>query len=228
MAHVLLIEDDPVLQEAFTLALEHRGHRISRAGTGAQGIEAINLDTELIVLDLMLPDMDGMDVCRVIRKASDIPIIMLTARGDDIDVVAGLEAGADDYVAKPVEPRVLDARIRSVLRRSAPNRESTVEQHAELVIDRDSLIVTLSGKTVDLTPIELGLLLHLSQVPGRVWSRNQLMEHVWGYQDAAGARLVDTTVGRLRSKLGDDSSLPRFIQTVRGFGYRFGPVDAAA
>jgi len=171
----------------------------------------------------MLPGLDGFEVCRRLRRGSDIPVIMLTARGDDFDIVGGLEAGADDYVVKPVEPRVLDARIRAVLRRQA-RVGSPAETHGELVIDRSSLTVTLRGREISLTPTELRLLLVLSGSARQVFSRQQLLDLVWEHDYLGDSRLVDACVQRLRAKIETDSSEPRYIQTVRGFGYRFGPV----
>ena len=157
------------------------------------------------------------------RRGSDIPVIMLTARGDDLDIVGGLEAGADDYVVKPVEPRVLDARIRAVIRRTA-RAGSPAETYGELMIDRGSLIVRRAGRDVSLTPTELRLLLVLSGSPRQVFSREQLLALVWEHDYLGDSRLVDACVQRLRAKIETDTSQPRYIQTVRGFGYRFGPV----
>jgi two-component system response regulator MtrA len=171
----------------------------------------------------MLPGLDGFEVCRRLRRGSDIPVIMLTARGDDLDIVGGLEAGADDYVVKPVEPRVLDARIRAVIRRTA-RADSPAETYGELMIDRGSLIVRRAGQDVLVTPTELRLLLVLSGSPRQVFSREQLLDLVWEHDYLGDSRLVDACVQRLRAKIETDTSEPRYIQTVRGFGYRFGPV----
>ena len=171
----------------------------------------------------MLPGVDGFEVCLRLRRDSDVPVIMLTARGDDFDIVAGLEAGADDYVVKPVQPRVLDARIRAVLRRMARACTSP-ETYSDLVIDRGSLTVLLRGREISLTPTELRLLLVLSGSPRQVFSREQLLGLVWEHDYLGDSRLVDACVQRLRAKIETDTSEPRYIQTVRGFGYRFGPV----
>src|SRR5690606_37383857 len=181
---------------------------------------------EVVVLDLMLPGMDGFEVCRRIRADGNLPIIMLTARNDDMDVVAGLEAGADDYVVKPVQPRVLEARIRAVLRRavSEPKQPQGVEVHGALTIDRVGLEVSKNGTPIALAPTELRLLLELSRVPRRVLSRQQLLESVWQHDYLGDSRLVDACVQRLRAKIEDDPAKPVYVQTVRGFGYRFGPV----
>lgn len=174
----------------------------------------------------MLPGISGLDVCRRIRDRDQVPIIMVTAKGDDIDVVVGLEAGADDYVVKPVQARVLDARIRAVLRRQDASVSDAVrpraESHGELVIDRAGLVVTHRGAPVALAPSELRLLLTLSASPGQVFSRQQLLEAVWEHSYYGDIRLVDACVKRLRGKLGELGGDPRYIQTVRGFGYRFG------
>jgi DNA-binding response OmpR family regulator len=171
----------------------------------------------------MLPGLDGLEVCRRLRRRSEVPVIMLTARGGDLDIVGGLEAGADDYVVKPVEPRVLDARIRAVLRRIA-RPGSPAETHGELMIDRASLIVQQGGQEVSLTPTELRMLLVLSGSPRQVFSREQLLGLVWEHDYLGDSRLVDACVQRLRAKIEADPARPRYVQTVRGFGYRFGPV----
>ena len=200
-------------------------------GTGEQGLERLRTTSaDVVVLDLMLPGMDGFEVCRRIRQLGDLPIIMLTARNDDMDVVAGLEAGADDYVVKPVQARVLEARIRAVLRRTGgesrrPGGERAgLEQHGALTIDRAALVVSKDGAPVSLAPTELRLLLELSHTPGQVLSRQQLLEAVWEHGYLGDSRLVDACVQRVRAKIEADSSAPVFIQTVRGFGYRFGPL----
>lgn len=175
----------------------------------------------------MLPGMSGLEVCRRIRAHDQLPIIMATARGDDTDIVVGLESGADDYVVKPVRGRVLDARIRAVLRRvgSASDDQGTprTEHHGDLVIDRAGLTVTHQGRPVALGPSELRLLLTLSASAGQVFSRQQLLEAVWEHNYHGDARLVDACVKRLRSKIGEPPGSPRYVHTVRGFGYRFGP-----
>ncbi|MEU1661045.1 MULTISPECIES: response regulator transcription factor [Streptomyces] len=227
MPRVLLVEDDPDVREAVRLGLRHQGHEVIAAETGEEGWEHLGLfRPDVVVLDLMLPGMSGLDVCRRIRDRDQVPIIMVTAKGDDIDVVVGLEAGADDYVVKPVRARVLDARIRAVLRRQDPSVSNTArprpESHGDLVIDRAGLVVTHSGERVTLAPSELRLLLTLSASPGQVFSRQQLLELVWEHSYYGDIRLVDACVKRLRGKLGEPAGRPRYIQTVRGFGYRFG------
>ena len=224
MAAVLLVEDDPAARQGLELALRRLGYQVRLAGTGEAALDGIcEYTADVVVLDVMLPGVDGFEVCRRLRRDSDVPVIMLTARGDDFDIVAGLEAGADDYVVKPVEPRVLDARIRAVLRRMA-RADSPAETYGELVIDRGSLVVRRAGREVSLTPTELRLLLVLSGSPRQVFSREQLLDQVWEHDYLGDSRLVDACVQRLRAKIETDTSEPRYIQTVRGFGYRFGPV----
>jgi len=224
MTEVLLVEDDPAARQGLELALRRLGYGVRPAETGEAALNAlVEGAADVVVLDVMLPGLDGFEVCRRLRRSSDVPVIMLTARSDDFDIVGGLEAGADDYVVKPVEPRVLDARIRAVLRRLA-RAGSPAETYGELVIDRASLIVRRAGREVSLTPIELRLLLVLSGSPRQVFSREQLLELVWEHDYLGESRLVDACVQRLRAKIEADTSEPRYIQTVRGFGYRFGPV----
>jgi DNA-binding response OmpR family regulator len=224
MATVLLVEDDPAARQGLELALRRLGYEVRLAETGEAALDGTGRATaDVVVLDVMLPGVDGFEVCRRLRRDSDVPVIMLTARGDDFDIVGGLEAGADDYVVKPVEPRVLDARIRAVLRRMA-RADSPAETYGELVIDRGSLVVRRAGREVSLTPTELRLLLVLSGSPRQVFSREQLLDLVWEQDYLGDSRLVDACVQRLRAKIETDTSEPRYIQTVRGFGYRFGPV----
>jgi two-component system, OmpR family, response regulator MtrA len=224
MATVLLVEDDPAARQGLELGLRRLGYEVRLAETGEAALDGLREATvDVVVLDVMLPGVDGFEVCRRFRRDSDVPVIMLTARGDDFDIVEGLEAGADDYVVKPVEPRVLDARIRAVLRRMA-RAGSPAETYGELVIDRSSLIVRRAGREVLLTPTELRLLLALSGSPRQVFSREQLLDLVWEHDYLGDSRLVDACVQRLRAKIEADTSEPRYIQTVRGFGYRFGPV----
>ena len=224
MTNVLIVEDDPAARQGLELALRRLGYGVRPAGTGEAALDALRDGAaDVVVLDVMLPGLDGFEVCRRLRRDSDVPVIMLTARSDDFDIVGGLEAGADDYVVKPVEPRVLDARIRAVLRRMA-RAGSPAETYGELAIDRASLIVRRAGREVSLTPIELRLLLVLSGSPRQVFSREQLLDLVWEHDYLGDSRLVDACVQRLRAKIETDTSEPRYIQTVRGFGYRFGPV----
>jgi DNA-binding response OmpR family regulator len=223
VAMVLLVEDDPSVREGLGLALRRQGHEVRAAETGEEGVARLRESRpDIVVLDIMLPGIDGFETCRRMRAHAEVPIIMLTARGDDFDVVAGLEAGADDYVVKPVEPRVLEARIRAVLRRTV-SEPSSVERHGSLVIDRAGLQVLKNDVKVALTPTELKLLLELSRTPGRVLTRQQILEAVWEHDYLGDSRLVDACVQRLRAKIEDVPSEPGYVHTVRGFGYRFGP-----
>ncbi|WP_037887368.1 response regulator transcription factor [Streptomyces viridochromogenes] len=230
MPRVLLIEDDPSVREGVGLGLRRRGHEVRAAATGEAGLAALaEFRPDLLLLDLMLPGMNGVQVCRRVREHSQLPIIMLTARGDDFDVVVGLEAGADDYIVKPARTEVIEARIRAVLRRlddSGPGRQGrpAIEVHGELTIDRVALTVSKAGRPLALAPSELKLLLHLCAAPEQVFSRQQLLEHVWDHSYHADARLVDACVRRLRGKIEDEAGSPRYVQTLRGFGYRFGPL----
>lgn len=223
VSRVLLIEDDPAVRRGLEWALRHRGHTVTAAPTGEEGLALLRPHRpDVVVLDLMLPGIPGLDVCRRIRENDQVPIIIVTARGDDVDVVVGLEAGADDYVVKPVRAGVLEARIRAVLRRTAPDATGSTRPvprtYGDLVVDRAAMVVTHRGEPVPLAPSELRLLLALSASPGQVLSRQQLLEQVWEHTYHGDVRLVDACVKRLRGKLGDN---PGCIETVRGFGYRF-------
>ncbi|MDJ0381817.1 response regulator transcription factor [Streptomyces sp. G-G2] len=226
MPRVLLIEDDPSIREGVALGLRRRGHDVRAAETGEAGLAQLaGFRPELVLLDLMLPGINGVQVCTRIRETSQVPIIMLTARGDDFDIVVGLEAGADDYIVKPARTEVIEARIRAVLRRlTEPAGRPDIEHHGELAVDRAGLTVSKKGERVALAPSEIKLLLHLSTSPEQVFSRQQLLEYVWEHSYHADARLVDACVRRLRNKIEDVPGSPRYIQTVRGFGYRFGPL----
>ncbi|MCF3184296.1 response regulator transcription factor [Streptomyces polychromogenes] len=236
MARVLLIEDDLAVQKGVTLALRRRGHEVEVAASGETGLLLLErLRPDLVLLDLMLPGMSGLEVCRRIRESKQVPIIILSARGDDIDMVVGLEAGADDYIVKPASGEVLEARMKAVLRRVAPVPPADggagdaipptgTERHGDLTVDRSTLIVSKDGTELALAPSELKLLLFLSASPGQVYSRQQLLEQVWEHSFYGDARLVDACVMRLRGKIEDDPRAPAYVQTVRGFGYRFGPV----
>jgi two-component system response regulator MtrA len=204
--------------------LHRHGHDVRTAETGEDGLLRLRAAMpDLVVLDLMLPGIDGFEVCRRIRSVSEVPVIMLTARGDDFDVVGGLAAGADDYVVKPARPTVLDARIRAVLRR-ATGPSDGVRVHRDLRIDTTALTVSCRGEPLSLTPTELRLLLALSRAPGRVFTRQQLLEEVWEHDYLGDSRLVDNCVQRLRAKIETNPAAPEYVRTVRGFGYRFGPV----
>jgi len=222
VAAILLVEDDPLVRRGLQLALGRHGHDVRTADSGEDGLRELRTaPPDIVLLDLMLPGIDGVEVCRRIRAAGQLPVIMLTARGDDFDVIGGLAAGADDYVVKPAQPTVLDARIRAVLRRTTPDG---VRVHGDLRIDTAALTVSRRGEPVPLTPTELRLLLTLSRAPGRVFTRQQLLEEVWEHDYLGDSRLVDNCVQRLRAKVETNPAVPAYVQTVRGFGYRFGPV----
>ena len=222
MSHVLLIEDDPGVRGGLELALRHLGHEVQSTPDGEQGLAAVAArEPDVVVLDVMLPGIDGFEVCRRLRAFTVVPIIMLTARSDDFDIVVGLEAGADDYIVKPVQPRVLEARIRAVLRRThAESPPRPVQSYADVTIDRAGLVVTKSGRVVDLTPTEMRLLLVLSDHVGQVLSRERLLQAGWDQDYLGDSRLVDACMQRLRAKIEDVPSAPVLLQTVRGFGYR--------
>lgn len=233
MARVLLIEDDPAVRKGVTLALKRRGHEVETAGSGETGILILErYRPDVVLLDLMLPRMSGLEVCRRIRESKQVPIIILSARGEEIDVVVGLGAGADDYITKPATGEIIEARMNAVLRRVTPAPEidtalpmGGVERHGNLIVDRTALVVSKGDTELALAPSELKLLLFLSFTPGRVYTRDQLLEQVWEYGFHADVRIVDACVQRLRSKVEDDPRKPVYVQTVRGFGYRFGPLE---
>ena len=224
MASILLVEDDASVREAVAMALEGDGHRVETAVSGDEALARWQRSRpDLILLDVMLPGADGLEVCRMVRRDDQVPIIMLTARSDAIDVVLGLESGADDYVTKPFETRVLLARIKAVLRRNTAEPQDRVVRFGELVVDPVGMAVTRGGVEVRLTPTELRLLLELARRPGQVFTRALLLERVWDYSYLGDSRLVDVCVQRLRAKVEDDPAHPRLIHTVRGVGYKLVP-----
>lgn len=230
--HVLFVEDDDVIREATQLALERDGFVVTAMPDGLSGLEAFRADRpDIALLDVMVPGLDGVSLCRRIRDESTVPVIMLSARADSIDVVLGLEAGADDYVTKPFDGAVLVARIRAVLRRFGHAAGKGGQQggtgteppygaggplvFGDLEIDTEGMEVRRGGRQVGLTPTEMRLLLEFSSAPGTVLSRDKLMERVWDYGWGGDTRVVDVHVQRLRTKIGQDR-----IETVRGFGYK--------
>jgi DNA-binding response OmpR family regulator len=224
VATILLVEDDPSVREAVTMALEGDGHRVTTAATGDDAVERWRQRRpDLVLLDVMLPGRDGFEVCRTIRASDQVPIIMLTARSDPIDVVVGLESGADDYVTKPFETRVLLARVKAVLRRQERPAAEPVLRFGDLAIDAGGMTVTRAGVDLRLTPTELRLLLELARRPGQVFTRALLLERVWDYDYLGDSRLVDVCVQRLRGKVEDDPAHPTLVQTVRGLGYKLVP-----
>jgi DNA-binding response OmpR family regulator len=218
---VLVVEDDASIREVASLGLKKAGFRVQTAVDGREGLMRAKQEAfDIILLDVMLPSLDGFEVCREIRKESRVPIVMLTARTDTIDIVVGLESGADDYVTKPFEMPELVARIRAVLRRaSAPIQETTLSVSG-LEIDPASFTVRKEGQTVSLTATEFRLLLELARRPGQVFTRELLLERVWNYDYLGDSRMVDVAVQRLRGKIEEDPAHPALISTVRGVGYR--------
>jgi DNA-binding response OmpR family regulator len=220
---VLLVEDDPRVRRVLRLALEDEGFSITEAADGEQCLERFEeVAPDIVLLDLMLPDRDGFSVCREVRRRSDVPVIMVTARTDSHDVVAGLESGADDYVTKPLVAKELAARIRALLRRAEP-AAGRAPRHViagELEIGVDDGVVTRDGVPVALTHTEFRLLAELAVAEGRICSREHLLDRVWGYGYFGDSRIVDVHIRRLRTKVEADPASPRHVVTVRGLGYR--------
>jgi DNA-binding response OmpR family regulator len=223
MTTVLVVDDEPIVREVVVRYLEREGYRTLEAGDGMLARELVERERpSLVVLDLMLPGLDGLSLCRWIRSRSDLPVIMLTARGEEADRIVGLELGADDYVTKPFSPRELAARVRTVLRRAAPPVLAEARlSFGDLEIDAATREVTRAGRPVRLTAREFDLLWFLASHPRRVFSRSQLMERVWGYEAALDTGTVTVHVRRLREKIEDDPAHPRRLETVWGVGYRF-------
>lgn len=227
MKHILIVDDEPALVKGLRLSLEQEGFLVSSAADGREALDKVNAGRfDLIVLDLMLPGMDGLTVCREVRKQVQTPIIMLTAKADDLDKILGLEMGADDYLTKPFNTRELLARIRAVLRRMETQRTADDGQRIQignLVIRLPQRRVERDGQPLDLTAREYDLLEMLAKHPGVVYTRQQLLDLVWGYDFAGDERTVDVHVRRLREKLEDDPSKPAYLQTKWGVGYYLEP-----
>lgn len=222
---ILAVEDDERIRAAVKLALEDEGWTVAEASTGEEALEAFQQDpADVVLIDIMLPGIDGFEVCRSIRRTSDVPIVMVTARADTHDVVAGLEAGADDYMTKPLQPKELSARIRALLRRVRPGTTANPRlRFGELEVVPQEGVVTRDGEEVHLTKTEFRLLVELASHPGKVFSREDLLEKVWGHGVFGDGRLVDVHIRRLRTKVEPDPAHPRHVVTVRGLGYKLQP-----
>lgn len=233
-ATILIIEDEKNINDILAFTFEKDGYQTISAYDGAQGLElCMKSKPDLVLLDVNLPGMDGMDVCKEIRKNSNVPIIMLTAREDEVDKVLGLELGADDYITKPYSARELAARVKAMLRRADMNSEpqsGDMGENSPLITSGDVIInveryeVTKNGKNLDVTVREFELLRFLAQSPTQIFSRETLLENVWGYEYLGDVRTVDVTIRRLREKIEDDPSMPRYIITKRSIGYYFNKI----
>ena len=222
-ALILLVEDDPSIRELTEMGLQAAGFQVTSASDGRAALERFRKERpDGVVLDIMLPELDGLDVCRMIRAESSIPVVMLTARTDTVDIVVGLEAGADDYVTKPFEMPELVARLRAALRRARQLEPTERITLGPLHIDIAAHLVRREDEEVDLTPTEFRLLVELARRPTQVFTREMLLERVWGYGYLGDSRLVDVAVQRLRAKIEQDPANPVLIRTVRGVGYRAG------
>jgi DNA-binding response OmpR family regulator len=222
---ILTVEDDERIRTAVRLALEDEGWEVEETANGEEALAAFTREpSDVVLIDIMLPGVDGFEVCRSIRRTSAVPIVMVTARSDTHDVVAGLEAGADDYLTKPFAPKELSARIRALLRRyrSSETMPATMN-FDQLEVAPEEGVVRLAGIEVHLTRTEFQLLVELGQHAGKVLSREDLLERVWGYDYFGDGRLVDVHVRRLRTKIEPDPANPRFVVTVRGMGYKLQP-----
>ena len=219
---ILVVDDDASLAEMLTIVLRNEGFEPLTCGSGEQALSMFrDFRPDIVLLDLMLPGKDGIDVCREIRAESGVPIVMLTAKNDTIDVVVGLESGADDYVIKPFKPKELIARIRARLRTFDDQAPETLEI-GDVSVDVAGHVVKRDGRTISLTPLEFDLLVCLARKPFQVFTREVLLEQVWGYRHAADTRLVNVHVQRLRSKVEHDPERPEIVLTVRGVGYKAG------
>jgi two-component system response regulator MtrA len=223
-ARILLVEDDPSIREVTALGLRASGFAVGAAADGVEGLARWRSERpDLVLLDVMLPRLDGLEVLRAIRREATTPVVMLTARADTIDVVVGLESGADDYVKKPFEMPELVARVRAALRRRGSESGEAADETivlGPLRIDPAGRTVALDGRLIDLTRTEFDLLVELARQPGRVLDRETLLDRVWGYDFLGDSRLVDVAIGRLRAKVEADAANPSLIATVRGAGYK--------
>lgn len=224
---ILVVDDDPAINEMLTIVLDAEGFQTESVTDGAEAVPAFRAyNPDLILLDLMLPNVNGVDICREVRKESSVPIVMLTAKTDTVDVVLGLESGADDYITKPFKPKELVARIRARLRRT-DDEPVDVLSIGDLTIDVPQHMVTRGGEEIALTPLEFDLLLEMARRPNQVHTREELLANVWGYHNASDTRLVNVHVQRLRSKIEHDPENPEIILTVRGVGYKTGKTEGA-
>ncbi len=223
MKTILVVDDEPKIVQLARDYLEHAGFQVASASDGrAALVTARTGHPDLVVLDLGLPGLDGLDVARALRRDSNVPIVMLTARDDEVDKILGLELGADDYVTKPFSPRELVARVRAVLRRAErPDEPSDIIRAGEVVLDVPRMRAEVDGRTVELTPTEFQLLATLARQPGRIFTRSQLLDAIHGVAFESYERAIDTHVKNLRRKLEPDPARPRYVLTVYGVGYRF-------
>ncbi|RAK29340.1 DNA-binding response OmpR family regulator [Actinoplanes lutulentus] len=220
-ARILVADDDPKHAQLIRLYLEREGHQVLTVGDGRAALEQARArKPDLIVLDVMMPLVDGLDVCRILRAESDVAIVMVTARSAENDMLLGLDIGADDYLAKPVSPRELTARIRALLRRARNNTDSEVLRAGDLEVDGPRFEVRVAGEPVRLTAKEFGILELLAREPGRVFTRAQILDKVFGFENDVSDRTVDAHVVNLRRKIEKDPADPRYVQTVYGRGYR--------
>ncbi|MDG2352592.1 MAG: response regulator transcription factor [Acidimicrobiales bacterium] len=218
---ILTVEDDERIRTAVSLALQEEGWEVEETSNGEDALASfLRQPCDVVLIDIMLPGIDGFEVCRKIRRLGDVPIVMVTARSDSHDVVAGLEAGADDYLRKPFDPKELSARVRALLRRSKTIGTTTNFLFDQLEIIADEGMVRVKGKEVHLTRTEFKLLIELASNSGKVLSREDLLERVWGYDYFGDSRLVDVHVRRLRTKVEMDPANPKYVVTVRGLGYK--------
>jgi DNA-binding response OmpR family regulator len=224
MASILVVDDEPKIRNIVASYLRQEGFDVSEADDGPTAVAKVErLDPDVVILDVMLPGFDGIEALRQIRTTSDVYVIMLTARSEETDKLIGLSVGADDYVTKPFSARELVARVKAVLRRSRTGTGTTSDLVGvgDVILDRATRTVTVADRPVELTALEFDLLGALMDAPGRVYSRGQLIEKVWGWDFFGDERIVDVHIRKIRQKIGDDSTDPRYIATVRGVGYRF-------
>ena len=222
---MLLVEDDARIRRVLHIALREEGYDVREAPDGATALQVLSeQEVDVVILDLMLPDLDGFEVCRRLRQVSAVPVVVASARGDSHDIVAGLEAGADDYVVKPIVAKELSARIRAILRRSTgPGVAASIISGVDLEVRPQEAVVLHAGTAVRLTSTEFRLLETLAERVGEVVSRQQLLQSVWGYEYLGDTRMVDVHMSRLRAKVETDPAIPQHLLTVRGLGYKLAP-----